>query len=247
MTRKAILIMTTIIAGLLLTGVASASHITIGNVNVASGGTATADVVLDSVDPINGTSGYIIQLDIANPSVAQITAVSYNSALKGLTNMPAVPFTSKQNIDWTDTDYVLGPTNAGKSVVLCTLTVKGLSAGTTTLVPTFIMFDGEEEVQGADLIPTSSISSPTITVHGTTSAASTPIALPGITARPADPNGDGLYEDLNGDGKISFSDVSLYFNNLQWIQNNEPVSLFDFSRDGAIDFGDIILLYQKSR
>ena len=246
MTRKAILILTAIIAAALLVGGASASHITIGNVNVAAGGTTTADVILDSVDPINGTSGYTIQLDFANPAIAQITAVRYNSALKGLTIDPAVPFTSHQNIDWTDLDEVLEPGTGGSNIVLCTLTIQGLSSGTTTIKPTFIMFEGDG-MGAADQITSSSIDHPTITVTGTTTAARTPVSIPGIASLPADPDHDGHYEDLNGDGKITFSDVSLFFTNLQWIEDNEPVSLFDINSDGAIDFGDIIQLYQKSK
>jgi PKD repeat protein len=66
-----------------------------------------------------------------------------------------------------------------------------------------------------------------------------------MTRKPTVPKGDSLYEDLSGDGVVNFSDVSLYFNNLDWIRANEPVSLFDYNKNGAIDFGDIILLNQN--
>jgi PKD repeat protein len=72
-----------------------------------------------------------------------------------------------------------------------------------------------------------------------------PIALPGQANPPTDPDHDGLYEDLSGNGAAGFTDVVLFFNNLQWIQNNEPVSAFDFSGNGGIAFKDIELLFYK--
>ncbi len=59
---------------------------------------------------------------------------------------------------------------------------------------------------------------------------------------PADPNGDGLYEDLNGNGRADFNDVILYFNAMEWIAQNQPVEAFDYNGNGRIDFGDLILL-----
>ena len=38
---------------------------------------------------------------------------------------------------------------------------------------------------------------------------------PGMT--PQSPNGDGLYWDVNGDGKVDFYDVIDFFINLEWI------------------------------
>ena len=63
--------------------------------------------------------------------------------------------------------------------------------------------------------------------------------------RPGEPaglNGDGLYEDLDGDGRATSADVTLFFYNRHWIRENEPVALFDYDRNSAIDFGDIVRL-----
>ncbi|ACL17649.1 PKD domain containing protein [Methanosphaerula palustris E1-9c] len=69
------------------------------------------------------------------------------------------------------------------------------------------------------------------------------IALPGQSALPTDPNRERLYKDLNGDGAINFNDVVLYFNEMDWISDNEPVSAFDFNKNGKIDFDDIVFLF----
>ena len=60
---------------------------------------------------------------------------------------------------------------------------------------------------------------------------------------PTDPDNDGLYEDLNGNGRCDFADVVLYFNQMNWIAENEPVSAFDYNGNGRIDFSDLILLF----
>jgi PKD repeat protein len=71
------------------------------------------------------------------------------------------------------------------------------------------------------------------------------IALPGMATPPADPDGDGLYEDLNGNGRADFADVSLFFTYMDWIAENEPVPPFDPNGNGRIDFDDIVKLFEE--
>ncbi len=62
---------------------------------------------------------------------------------------------------------------------------------------------------------------------------------------PTDPDGDGLYEDLNGNGMLDFDDLAVLFKYLEWIPGNEPVSLFDFNGNGMMDFDDIVVLFKE--
>jgi PKD repeat protein len=71
------------------------------------------------------------------------------------------------------------------------------------------------------------------------------LTLPGQTNPPTDPDNDGLYEDMSGNGAASYTDVVLFFKNLDWITENEPVSAFDFSGNGAIAFKDIVVLFKE--
>lgn len=66
--------------------------------------------------------------------------------------------------------------------------------------------------------------------------------FPGYTNLPRDLDGDGLYEDVNGDGVHNFNDVTLLFNEMSWITANQPIELFDFNRNGRIDFADVVTL-----
>jgi PKD repeat protein len=70
-----------------------------------------------------------------------------------------------------------------------------------------------------------------------------PVTLPGQSGPPTDPDHDGLYEDLDADGKAGFSDVTLFFSQMEWIGKNEPVSLFDFNGNHRTDFDDIVQLF----
>jgi PKD repeat protein len=67
--------------------------------------------------------------------------------------------------------------------------------------------------------------------------------IPGYQA-PTDPNGDGLYEDLNGNGRNDFNDVVVFFNNMEWIGVQDGFGYFDFNGNGRIDFNDVIRLFE---
>jgi PKD repeat protein len=69
------------------------------------------------------------------------------------------------------------------------------------------------------------------------------VALPGAPGAPRDLDGDGRYEDVNGNGRRDFADVVLYFNQMTWIAANEPVAAFDFNANGRCDFADVTALF----
>ena len=69
------------------------------------------------------------------------------------------------------------------------------------------------------------------------------LALPGETRSPTDTDRDGLYEDMNGNGRRDFADIVLYFNQMTWIAANEPIPLFDCNGNGRIDFADVVWLF----
>ncbi len=69
------------------------------------------------------------------------------------------------------------------------------------------------------------------------------VAIPGGIAPPTDTDADGLYDDLNGNGRTDFADVALFFNEMTWIAANEPVAAFDFNGNGRVDFADVVWLF----
>ena len=67
--------------------------------------------------------------------------------------------------------------------------------------------------------------------------------VPGSAAVPRDLDGDGRYEDVNGNGRRDFADVVLYFNQMAWIATNEPPAAFDYNGNGRCDFADVSALF----
>ena len=60
---------------------------------------------------------------------------------------------------------------------------------------------------------------------------------------PKDPDGDGVYEDVNGDGDVNVGDAQAIFSNTAdpVIQNNPDA--FDFNGDGSVNVGDAQALF----
>ena len=63
--------------------------------------------------------------------------------------------------------------------------------------------------------------------------------LPGMLNGPTDPDKDGIYEDMNGDGRVQLLDAYIFLRNLGWIQQNQQPGFFDFNRNGVVNFLDV--------
>ena len=60
-----------------------------------------------------------------------------------------------------------------------------------------------------------------------------------ILQKMTDPNKDGKFEDLNGNGKLDMQDLVLLFRNFDWLSKSDISSRFDFNRNGRVDFADL--------
>ncbi|HMK45270.1 MAG TPA: PKD domain-containing protein [Methanocella sp.] len=69
--------------------------------------------------------------------------------------------------------------------------------------------------------------------------------FPGETKAPTDPNGDGLYEDINGNRRLDFNDVVEFFEHMNWVKDNKNVGVkpYDFNGNGKVDYDDVVVLY----
>ncbi|WP_226021805.1 glycoside hydrolase family 9 protein [Halomicrobium salinisoli] len=63
--------------------------------------------------------------------------------------------------------------------------------------------------------------------------------------RPTDPDGDGVYEDLNGNGETDYSDVVRYFDEIDGEYFAENAEYFDFNGNGEADYSDLVALFQE--
>lgn len=74
-----------------------------------------------------------------------------------------------------------------------------------------------------------------------------PPALPGFENTPRDPDGDGLYEDIDGDGEVTIFDVQALFSNLDSpvVQNNSRVFNFSGSDESTVSIVDVQALFDE--
>ncbi len=70
------------------------------------------------------------------------------------------------------------------------------------------------------------------------------VPVPPSMLDPTDPDGDGLYDAVNGNNRQDFADVVACFNQMTWIANNEPVAPFDYN-NSRIDFADVVWLFNN--
>lgn len=81
------------------------------------------------------------------------------------------------------------------------------------------------------------------TFSGEQEATGTLHAFPGIPRTPQDLNGDGLYTDINGNGRLDYNDLIIFFQHLTWAKTAQPTSCFDFNGNGWLDYNDVITLF----
>jgi PKD repeat protein len=125
--------------------------------------------------------------------------------------------------------------------------IDGDNTGLTTPASTEIM-NGDHDVYvtayGYETPPIQSVHVPEhTTVNLEFTLLTVLFPLPGYTNLPTDPDGDGLYEDLNANGFADWDDAVVLFWNTDWIQENEPESGFDFNGNGFIDWDDAVVLF----
>ncbi len=60
-----------------------------------------------------------------------------------------------------------------------------------------------------------------------------------------DPDGDGYYEDLNGNGEIDFQDVVRYSENMGSDEFRDDAEYYDYTGDGEIDVADLVELFEQ--
>jgi PKD repeat protein len=75
-------------------------------------------------------------------------------------------------------------------------------------------------------------------------SATSVIPFPGQSGIPDDLDGDGRYEDINGNGRPDYNDVVVYYASMGWMQANQPLALFDYNGNNRIDFDDVVILYR---
>ncbi|MGB9956382.1 S8 family serine peptidase [Haloferax prahovense] len=77
--------------------------------------------------------------------------------------------------------------------------------------------------------------------------AALPRAVTNETAPPTDPDGDGRYEDINGDGNVTLADVQALFAHRDAEAVESTPEAFDFSGNGRVNVVDVQALFAEIR
>jgi PKD repeat protein len=67
--------------------------------------------------------------------------------------------------------------------------------------------------------------------------------FPGLTLIPRDLAGNGLYTDINGNNRLDYNDLTVFFQHLAWAKTAQPTECFDFNGNGWLDYNDVITLF----
>jgi hypothetical protein len=198
---------------------------------IVKGANREVDIVLDSAP--NGLSGYRITVALSTAAQGVADIVDWDFA--GWASYTSETLTvDSVAIRAADTGNAVGA--GATNVVLGTLTLLGVTEGAAGADDITITVTQLDDDSGTPMTATAGTANIEVVV------ALTPV-LGGTGLRPTDPDGDGVYEDVDGNGSLGFNDVVLFFNQMDWIELNEPVSCFDFNGNGRIDFADVVTLF----
>ncbi|GAB7095057.1 hypothetical protein JCM30237_22100 [Halolamina litorea] len=189
--------------------------------------TTTYDLVVDTAD--GGVGAYTATVSLDDASVAAITGVDLEgNPAEQTTNVDIAADGSSVTID-----AALMDTADTGSVVIATITVEAENAGSTDLSVAASAL-GDEDGNNYGITGTNGAS---LTV--------TEVTVGDFANPVTDTDGDGQYEDINGDGTLDIVDVQALFANLDddAVENN--VEKFDFNDDGTVDIVDVQALFYE--
>lgn len=192
---------------------------------------STTSGILVMASAPNGISGYNVTVFFDNPNAANFVALSPPDwAVPNFTQNSSIPAQSFW-LKVVDINDVITP--GATNITLARFNMTGITPMNTYLNVTATQLDTDTgDIQLTDPVPEA------ITIVAL-------LNIPGQANPPTDPFHDGVYWDLNGNHVIDFGDVLLYFMYMDFIEDYEPISLFDYNHNGHIDFNDLILLFNE--
>ncbi|WP_226021639.1 hypothetical protein [Halomicrobium salinisoli] len=193
---------------------------------VAVGRTVEAPIVLSpALGSIPQTLSYEATVTLSTPCAASITGLRSPEDAVGSTETSVADDESSAALSVQG----LADDSEPPDVVLGTVELTGRAAGHTE-IDVSIESDGD---LGA-------------WARWSTLGVEAPDGPPAIReSRPTDPDGDGRYEDLNGNGEVDYADVVTYFENMDEPVMTEYADYYDYNGNGEPDYADLVRLFQS--
>jgi len=188
----------------------------------------TYDVVVDNAD--GGVGAYELTVSLDNSSVASVTDVELGGG----------PDAKTQNVTFADdgssvsVSAALANTSDTGSVTIASVTVEGVAEGSSDLSVDVQALGNEE--------------GDSYTITDENGASISVVEIPPVgdfQNSPTDPDDDGLYEDVNGDGQFNIVDVQALFANLDDETIENYPDAFDFNGDGTVNVVDVQKLFTE--
>jgi len=188
--------------------------------------TATVDVIVGGLP--NGLGGVDLSVSSGGPSAVSIVDVSVPGS-GGLRRTSVADDGSSCDV------LVASDTSLGAdAVTAASVTVAASGSGSTSLSLSVDSL-GDPDGNSYEIDATSGLS---IDVEG---------GIPPIVGAesPTDPDGDGVYEDVNGDGTTDVADVQALLDSFDGQTAQDNAAAFDFTDDGTLDVLDVIKLLNQ--
>ncbi|WP_135820010.1 thermonuclease family protein [Halostella litorea] len=197
--------------------------------NGGVGGTVPAELSLSNAP--EGLAGFDVTVTVDDTGVAAIEDATLADAFRAdVSEVSVADDGSSVTLAASDIDDQVE--SGASDVGLATLTVALNAEGSTgvTLQTDALDADGGAAIDAATDTGTVTVSS---------------VGRVGDNDLPTDPDGDGKYEDLNGNGELDFDDVVVFFDHRDddAVANNPGA--FDFNGNGRVDFDDINSLFDE--
>jgi len=199
----------------------------VSSVAVGQGEAVEAEVVARNVP--EGIAGGEFTVSVADPDVVGITSASYPDGV-ALSEPPSVTDDgATASFRFADVGDAMEPGDT--DFTLATVTLTGRGAGVTD-----IDTDGSLDDDGGEPVDVEARSGLAITGPANVGSGGN---------SPTNVDGDGHYEDVNGNGRVDYADVELLFRNLESDSASSNARAFDFNQNDRLDFDDVVSLYAE--
>ncbi|WP_211611407.1 5'-nucleotidase C-terminal domain-containing protein [Halorientalis persicus] len=202
--------------------------VSVESASLSSGGEATVNVTLSAPA---GFSGIDMNVSAQDRSVATVSFDTFGDDLS-LTEVSG-QVSPGVFLRAADVDSMIQP--GATNVTLATVDVAAVGTGTTNLTVHVDRFDDE-----------TGTTTTVATAHGRVTVGPPALGRSPGGRSPTDPDGDGRYEDVNGNGRLDYDDVATLFEALDSEAVQGYPTAYDFNGNGQIDFDDVVTLYEET-
>jgi alkaline phosphatase D len=177
-----------------------------------------------------GLSGAAMTVTISDPEIATITGVTVADPFS-ISETDVASDGASADIRFADVEKNAQSVVGGTDTRLATLDIRGESAGTADIE---VSVDRLDDDSGTALVANTELG---VVIVGP----------PPVTGsdEPTDPDGDGRFEDVNGNGRVDYDDIQLLFDSF----DDDSVALnktaYDFNENGKLEYDDIVTLYSE--